>query len=465
MSANWRLAGRAAVALAARRMPRQADGDSGTLLPNRGAFQQRLTQALATADGRHGGVGLLLLDLDNFKLVNAALGHGSGDALLAMVTQRLAALLQPGQQLCRIGADEFAVIVAAAGTVASLVALAQRLLGALALPFVLERQQLHIGASVGLGHQPRDGGAAQALIGMADTALHQAKHQGKGRCVVFQPEMAARARRRLRLEANLRHALEHGGLTLRYQPQIALTSGRVVGMEVLLRWTCPELGVVDPGEFVTVAEESGVIIPLGRWVLQQACRQGAAWFGAGLLGPVRRMAVNLSAGQTRDAGLVEHIEALLAETALPACLLELEITETVLMENVHANLVLMQRLRDAGIALSVDDFGTGYSSMAYLNRLPIDKLKIDRSFVRNVPGDGEAIATAIIAMAHSLRLAVVAEGVETAQQATFLRGAGCDMAQGYYYAAPLTAADMTALLGERRVWPPASLAPTQAVPA
>ncbi len=264
--------------------------------------------------------------------------------------------------------------------------------------------------------------------------------------------MELRAQRRLRMEANLRRALQNEELYLHYQPQIDLRSGRIVGVEALIRWHCREMGQLSPSEFIPVAEESGIIVELGQWVLQSACRQAALWCKAGLLDSLEHVAVNLSACQARDPGLMDDIRAILEETQLPHGLLELEITEGVLMDNVHANVELMRRLQETGIHLSIDDFGTGYSSMSYLKRLPIDQLKIDRSFVHDLPGEGEAIVTAIIAMAHSLHLKVVAEGVETLQQVEFLRKAGCDNVQGYYFARPMTAAQLTALLLERRDW-------------
>ncbi|MBC7860874.1 MAG: EAL domain-containing protein, partial [Burkholderiaceae bacterium] len=426
--------------------------DPVTELPNRHEFNESMAFALARADRQESSVGLLLLDLDNFKVVNDTLGHNCGDALLKLVAQRLTTVLRASDIICRIGGDEFVVIVEPAECAADLASVARKILAALAAPFGLDSHQLYVSASIGVSLYPLDARDVQTLTRNADTAMYHAKNQGKNCYAAFLPEMELRAQKRMLIEANLRRALERGELTLHYQPQIDLESGHMVGVEVLTRWTCPELGPVSPVEFIPVAEESGIIIPLGRWVLQTACRQTAAWRAAGLLGSIERVAVNLSACQTRDAGLMDDIHAILAETGLPRGLLELEITEGVLMENVHANLELMGQMQLAGIPLSIDDFGTGYSSMAYLKRFPIDQLKIDRSFVNDCPGDGEAIATAIIAMAHSLNMTVVAEGVETAEQVAFLRRAGCDIVQGYYYARPMAAEQLTALLGEARVF-------------
>lgn len=426
--------------------------DPVTALPNRHEFNASLAFALARADRQESQVGLLLLDLDNFKLVNDTLGHNAGDLLLKLVAERLVGLLRASDIICRIGGDEFVFIVQPSDGLAETASVARKILDGLTLPFTVDSHQLHVSASIGVSLYPSDARDAQTLIRTADTAMYQAKHGGKGRFAVFQPQMESHGRRYLQIEAALRRAVALDQLELYYQPQIDLATGRMVGMEVLTRWHCPDLGIVDPSDFIPVAEESGAIVPLGRWVLQQACRQAAIWHAAGLLDQIGSIAVNLSASQSRDAGLLEDIGALLDETGLPPRLLELELTESILMDNAEANLALMQRLRDAGLRLSVDDFGTGYSSMSYLQRFPLTKLKIDRSFVRDVPGDGAAIATAIIAMAHSLDMVVVAEGVETARQAQFLREAGCDSVQGFFFARPMPAMQLGLLLRERRVW-------------
>ena len=426
--------------------------DAVTTLPNRHHFNDRLAFALERADRLGSGVGLLLLDLDNFKLVNDTLGHNAGDALLKLVAQRLSSNLRGSDVIFRIGGDEFVVIVEQDGAAFELDSVARNILAALVAPFKLDSHELHVSASIGVSRYPRDARDAQTLTRSADTAMYHAKSKGKNGFELFLPEMDLRAQKRLSMEAHLRKALHNGALHLHYQPQIDVRSGCISGLEVLARWTCPELGEVSPVEFIPVAEESGVIVPLGHWVLDTACRQAASWHAAGLLDTIERVAVNLSAVQARQTSLMGDIDAILAYTGLPAGLLELEITEGVLMDNVHANLALLQRFRDAGIHLSIDDFGTGYSSMAYLRRFPINQIKIDRSFVHDVPGDGEPIVTAIIAMAHSLHLSVVAEGVETAEQVAFLREAGCNIMQGYYFARPMAAEQLTELLRERRQW-------------
>ncbi|MGK5071347.1 putative bifunctional diguanylate cyclase/phosphodiesterase [Janthinobacterium sp. ZB1P44] len=426
--------------------------DSVTQLPNRHEFNDALAYALARADRQDSSVGLLLLDLDNFKVVNDTLGHHCGDQLLKLVAERLVAILRGTDIICRIGGDEFVVIVEPADDASEMASVARKILAVLAEPFGLEGHQLYVSASIGVSLYPFDAQDVATLTRNADTAMYHAKHQGKNRYAVFKAEMELRAQRRLRMEANLRRALQNEELYLHYQPQIDLRSGRIVGVEALIRWNCREMGQLSPAEFIPVAEESGIIVDLGRWVLQSACRQAALWCKAGLLDSLEHVAVNLSACQARDPGLMDDIRAILHETQLPHGLLELEITEGVLMDNVHANVELMRRLQETGIHLSIDDFGTGYSSMSYLKRLPIDQLKIDRSFVHDLPGEGEAIVTAIIAMAHSLHLKVVAEGVETLQQVEFLRTAGCDNVQGFFFARPMTAAQLTALLLERRDW-------------
>jgi diguanylate cyclase (GGDEF)-like protein len=444
---------RAAVALAEQNLHVLAHVDPVTCLPNRNAFNDQLAHALKRADRQETSVSMLLLDLDNFKVVNDTLGHDIGDMLLRQVAQRLGHTLRSTDVICRIGGDEFVVIVEPAEDDEEPDQVARKILRALADPFMVETHQLFVSASIGVSVYPKDAPDAAAVVRCADIAMYHAKNKGKNAYEVFHAEMAQRASKRLALEANLRKALQNNELSLHYQPQIDVRSGRMRGMEVLVRWHCEALGgMVSPAEFIPVAEESGVIVPLGRWVLQMAIRQAAAWRKAGLMDDIEHVAVNVSACQTKDVQLMYEVQALLMETGLPPRLLELEITEGVLMENVNANIALLHKIQAAGIHLSIDDFGTGYSSMAYLKRFPIDQLKIDRSFVNAVPGDGAAIAKAIIAMAHSLNMTVVAEGVETEAQVAFLSDAGCDVMQGYYFARPMPAEQLEALLRERRLW-------------
>jgi diguanylate cyclase (GGDEF)-like protein len=422
--------------------------DSVTGLPNRHTFNERMSAALETVDQFGGSASLLLIDLDNFKIVNDTLGHHSGDALLKLVARRLLECLRSGDVICRIGGDEFAVVLESA-TARKAAAVAEKVLAVLAAPFDIDVHEIYVTASVGISTYPDDARDLETLTRNADTAMYQAKGKGKNAYEMFHPELDQRVQKRMSLEMNLRKAIGRDELLLYYQPQVSLRDGRLVGVEALLRWKHPELGLVSPAEFIPVAEESGLIVPIGRWVLRTACKQVAAWRDAGL-GTIN-VSVNLSARQTRDGHLVHDILDALRQAGLSPAQLELEITETVLMDNVHANVDMLHRLQTEGICLAIDDFGTGYSSMAYLKRFPIDQVKIDRTFVRDIPGDGddEAITTAIIAMAHSLGLSVVAEGVETAQQLEFLRNAGCDIMQGFYFAEPKPPEQMVAFLEGR----------------
>lgn len=426
-----------------------AHNDPVSGLPNRHAFNERLAFALSKVNQFGGSVGVLLLDLDNFKVVNDTLGHQNGDKLLRSVAERLVGALRSADTVCRIGGDEFAVIMESTDTLPDGEWVAGKIISAMVAPFALDVHELYVTASIGISAYPQDATDQQTLIRNADTAMYQAKEKGKNGFEKFRPEMDARAQKRLALEVNLRKALERGELSLYYQPQVDFRDGSIVGVEALLRWTHPELGCVSPLEFIPVAEESGLIVPIGRWVLATACKQAAAWRDAGL-GSIN-VAVNLSVRQTKDLNLMRDILDALRQAKLAPSQLELEITETVLMENVHANVDLLHRLQTEGIRLSIDDFGTGYSSMAYLKRFPIDQVKIDQTFVRDIPGDGddEAIISAIIAMAHHLELSVVAEGVETEAQLHFLRDVGCDIMQGFYFARPMPAEQATKFIRER----------------
>ncbi|TFW25970.1 EAL domain-containing protein [Massilia arenosa] len=425
--------------------------DPVTGLPNRNEFNERLAFEMARARRHQASVGLLLLDLDNFKVVNDTLGHDRGDLLLQRVAARLQQALRATDIICRLGGDEFVVIVEQGAGDPEVEQVAARILLALQAPFDLEGQQHYVTASVGVSQYPRDADDARSLVRTADTAMYHAKNRGKNDFQVFHSDMAARAHKRMRMEAELRRALQAGELHLHYQPQVDVATRRIVGLEALARWDCPGLGAVPPSEFIPLAEESGMIVPLGRWVLEAACRQAAAWRAAGLLAGVDHIAVNLSARQTKDEGLMDEIRRVLAATGLPPQLLELEITEGVLMENVHANIALLHQIQQAGIHLSIDDFGTGYSSLSYLKRFPIDQLKIDRSFVQDCEGQGGAIALAVIALARSLGLRVVAEGAETAAQVEFVARAGCAVVQGFYFARPLPAGEITLLLQRGRI--------------
>ena len=419
--------------------------DSVTGLPNRHAFNERLADALPSLKRFGGTLELLLLDLDNFKVVNDTLGHNNGDQLLKAVSSRLTATLRDTDIISRIGGDEFAVIIQSRRSTVRGARVAEKIIAALSEPYMIGPHEIYVTGSVGVASCSGDIDLP-TLTRNADTAMYQAKARGKNTYAVFEVQMDHNAQKRLSLENNLRKALERDELSLEYQPKLNLIDNTVVGMEALLRWNHPEIGAISPAEFIPVAEECGLIVPIGRWVLQTACRDLAAWRAQGY--DNINVAVNLSVRQTRHETLLNEVTSLLHQWNLPPECLGLEITESVLMENIESNISLLNRLRVHGVKLSIDDFGTGYSSMAYLKRFRIDELKIDRAFVQDIPGDSEdkAIVTAIIALAHNLGLSVVAEGVETQAQLAFLRSAGCDHIQGYYFSRPITMQRVTAFL-------------------
>lgn len=432
---------RARVRAAESRLEYLAHFDPVTGQQNRNAFNAYLNCSLRRESAARQA--LMQLDLDRFKEVNDTLGHLGGDELLRQVGNRIAAAMRPGDQLFRLGGDEFGVVMNGVDSAAEARIAAEAILEQFANPFRIAGQQLSVTASAGISLWPDDTGQVQELAGNADAAMYAAKREGRNRVALFEPRLREAQTTKLKLQADLRRALEHGQLQLNYQPQVHTEDGQLQGAEALLRWTHPELGRISPSAFIPVAEDCGLIVDIGRWVIREACRQSAAWRrqGHGHM----RLAVNLSVRQTRDEQLPAFIDAVLAETGVPAGCLELEITESVLMEEADLAIAQLARLRARGVRLAIDDFGTGYSSMAYLKRLPIDKLKIDMTFVQAIPGDGEAITTAILAMAHRLGLAVVAEGVETALQHDFLRRAGCEHIQGFRIGTALPADEFAAL--------------------
>ncbi len=413
-----------------------AHHDEVTGLANRVLLLSRLREALALA--RRGGLqtGLLLLDLDHFKNLNDTLGHPAGDRLLRAAAQRLGGAVRPGDTLARLGGDEFAVVQPGLRGPAGAATLAQRLIKTLAAPFLLESHEVYVSASVGIAVSPGDGEHADELIRRADMALYRAKQDGRGRFRLFEPAMDAEVRARQILERELHHALERREFTLHYQPQLNLRTQRVDSVEALVRWRHPDRGLIGPDEFIPIAEVSGLIRPLGAWVLGEACRQAKAWRAAGqnLI-----MAVNLSPAQLRHDGIVQEIDEVLHASGLDPCALELEITENLLLED--SNAVIDRTLRGLaarGIHLALDDFGAGCSSLASLRRLPVAKIKVDRSFVRDIGSDpeSEALVQAIVSLGHALGKQVVAEGVETDAKLAFLRRQGCDGAQGFLVAQP-----------------------------
>jgi diguanylate cyclase (GGDEF)-like protein/PAS domain S-box-containing protein len=411
-----------------------ATHDPLTALPNRAAFGDHLATTMASG----GTVQLLIIDLDHFKNVNDTLGHAAGDALLIEATHRLQGAVPQGAFVARLGGDEFAVICPPGYQDEAVDACADALVANLHRPFMLDGQQVFIGASIGIAAAPRDGEAATDLVRNADTAMYAAKQNGRARRCRFQPAMNERVARRMTLESGLREALDRGEFALVYQPKQDIASGRLTGFEALLRWHGPH-GTVSPAEFIPVLEDTGLILPVGAWVIRSACAQVRAWRDAGM--PPVPVAINLSARQFQQENLVELILAGASDAGIDPSALEFELTESMLMSDPAEAESVLLRLKAAGIGLSIDDFGTGYSSLSYLKRFPLDALKIDRAFVRDLPADSEdlAITCAVIALAHSLGLRVIAEGVENAAQLASLRANGCDEIQGYLYGRPAPA--------------------------
>lgn len=420
--------------------------DTLTRLPNRSLLEDRITHAITSGEryGKH--FALMFIDLDRFKTINDSLGHHYGDKLLQGVAERLTAALRAEDTVARLGGDEFVVLLSEISAPTAAASVAQKLLDTLALPMDIEGQQQSISGSIGISIYPEDGTTLRELMSNADSAMYHAKKVGRGNHQFFAPEMNAAAGQRLELEQSLRLALERKEFELHYQPKVDVASGEVVAMEALVRWRSPTRGMVPPNDFISVAEEIGLIIPLGAWVLRAACEQNQAWQEAGLAR--LRVAVNLSAYQFRQKDLAEFVSKVLEETGMAGEYLELEVTESVVMHNPQDAIRILEQLSRQGIHISVDDFGTGYSSLSYLKQFRLDTLKIDRSFVRDINSDADdaAIVRSVIALAHSLRLQVIAEGVETAEQLEYLRALGCDQYQGYLRSKPLPAADFEAML-------------------
>lgn len=413
--------------------------DPLTELPNRVLFQQLLEHALSQAGRTGAKLALLSLDLDNFKIVNDSLGQPLGDRLLIDAAKRLSELVGAADVVSRSGGDEFNVMLDEIDHPQSADLVAQRIIDNLGMPFILNGQQVYIGVSIGIAFYPMDGQDAESLKRNADIALNQAKQQGRGKLCFFSPDMTLLARQRLHLEAELRRALDNDELILYYQPQIDLQTGLLGGLEALVRWQHPNRGMIPPGEFIPMAEESGLILLLDDWVIRTVCRQIRLWLQQGLILPV--IAVNISARQLNRGNLLDTVRANILLTAISPQLLELEITESSVMSNLAEATNTLARLKALGLRLSVDDFGTGYSSLAYLQKLNVDKLKIDMSFVRNMTTDSgnASIVQAVIALGHGLGLEVIAEGVEDQQQMQALREMQCDMVQGYLFGKPMPA--------------------------
>ena len=426
-----------------------AHHDALTGLPNRSLFRDRLTHAMAQADRYHQKLAVMFLDLDRFKAINDTLGHNVGDQLLKIAAERLRSCVRDSDTVARLGGDEFTVIVEDIVEDHDAAAVAQKILDTLSQPFNLYGHEVFISVSVGVTLYPSDDENADNLLRNADSAMYRAKEFGRNNFQFYVAEMNIKARERLRLESSLRRALDRNEFMLYYQPRVSLESGRVIGAEALLRWRHPEMGLVPPSEFIPILDETGMIIPVGDWALREACRQNREWQDRGL--PPIRVAVNLSVRQFIQKDLADTIVRALEAANLSAEHLEVEITEDLFLEHNQTNIITLARLKNMGIHISIDDFGTGYSSLSYLKRLPIDTLKIDQSFVRDIGDpDNKAIASAIIAMASSLRLNVLAEGVETDEQLAFLRAQGCNEIQGFSFSHPLPADEFAQLLREGR---------------
>ncbi|MGX5217864.1 EAL domain-containing protein [Pseudomonas segetis] len=421
------------------KLDHQAHHDSLTGLPNRLLFETRLRAELedCNAGGRQGAV--LFMDLDRFKHINDSLGHPIGDQLLKSIAERLKSQLGEQDTIARLGGDEFIILLPGLSTHEQASQTADNLLACFNQAFIVKQHQFFISASIGLCLYPGDGQDVAALVKNADTAMYQSKAKGRNRLELYTPELSSIATERMNLEIGLRHALEHGQLHVVYQPKFSLDNNQLIGAEALVRWAHPKLGEIQPDRFIPVAEECGLILPLGSWMLEQSCRQMAEWQASHA--PFGAIAVNLAGEQLRQPDLVEMIAAMLKRYGLAANLLQLEITESFIMNQTEDALETLHRLKDLGLQLAIDDFGTGYSSLSYLKRLPLDTLKIDQSFVRGLPQNPHdaAIARAIIALGHSLQLSVIAEGVETQAQAQFLADAGCEQIQGFFINRPLSA--------------------------
>ena len=424
-----------------RRLAYEARHDTLTGLPNRAKFQEQLEQAVR---GR-GEIGVLFIDLDRFKVVNDSLGHDVGDDLLREVAARLRSTVRSGELLARLGGDEFTVLVTG-DTLGEIGRLAERVVRVFQEPFLIEGQALFVNVSVGIAATTGGACPPAELLRSADAAMYVAKEHGGGRYEFFTPEQHDRVLGRLRLETDLRRAIDEGELVLHYQPVYSLRDGRMLGAEALVRWQRGD-ELVPPMEFIPLAEETGLVLPLGRWVLREACEQLVRWRRAGAAGPGFAMSVNLSARQFREPTLVADVAGILAETGAPGRCLVLELTETALLEDVTVTAATLRDLRKLDVSVALDDFGTGYSSLSYLCELPIDVIKIDRSFVRDVDHDEgrAAIVATIVALAHQLGLEATAEGIETSSQQDALRDAGCDSGQGYLLARPMLPAAFEAL--------------------
>ncbi|HEX6530618.1 MAG TPA: EAL domain-containing protein [Burkholderiales bacterium] len=431
------------------RIRHQAYHDALTGLPNRASFTEHLEESMRRAKRAGWPLALLFLDLDLFKRVNDSLGHDAGDRLLRVAAERIRRSVREADMLFRMGGDEFTVLLEDVRGPEEAAMVATRVLEGIAEPLQLQHHEIAVTASIGIALYPRDDVVGERLVKSADTAMYRAKELGRNRYAFFAREMNERVESQMMIEQALRRALKNDEFVLHFQPRVSATSGRATGAEALLRWKHPEWGLVEPARFVPLLEETGLVVPVGGWVLAEACRQAAAWQGAGL--PPLRVSVNLSSRQFRSEALFDAVSEALRASRLAPQLLELELTESLLVENVEHAMGVMGKLKAIGVAISIDDFGTGYSSLGYLKRFPIDSLKIDRSFVRDIatsPKDA-AIVKAISALARSLGMGLIAEGVEEPWQVEFLRARHCTEMQGYLFSKPLAAEEVPAALARR----------------
>ncbi len=441
---------REASELATVEMEHLAYHDALTGLPNRPLFMDRLIMAVAQASRANQKLAVFFLDLDRFKDINDSLGHSTGDALLKAVAERIRRCVREGDTVARFGGDEFTLLIPRIDHIEDAAKIAQKILETLKIPFSIADHELFVTTSVGISVYPNDGGDPETLVRNADSAMYRAKDQGRDNYQLYAPAMNARALERLALENMLRKALSHRELVLFYQPLAEIKTKNIIGVEALIRWRHPELGLLSPAHFISTAEMSGLIIPIGNWVLRTACKQTKMWQKR--IESDLTVCVNLSARQFQQPNLIEEIGEVLEETDLDPQYLELEITESNAMQNAENTIYTLRELKALGVRIAMDDFGTGYSSLSYLKRFPIDTLKLDQSFVRDITTDSSdaAIATAVIAMAHSLNLKVIGEGVETEDQFAFLQKQKCDYIQGYLFSPPLAAENLEAYLIERK---------------
>ena len=435
--------------LAEERIVYLAYHDRLTDLPNRRLFEERIGQELSRLKWRKRVMAVLFLDMDRFKQINDTLGHHVGDALLVAFSVLMKNCIRPGDTIARLGGDEFAILLTDLAREEDVALIIQKIFDSLVKPVIIEGKEIFVAVSIGISVSPKDGEDTLTLLKTADMAMYRAKEEGGATFQHYNPSLLTQKSEWKLLENSLRQAIERKEFLLHYQPQVDLDSGRIFGVEALVRWNHPEMGLVPPGKFIPLAEETGLIVPIGEWVLRSACAQTRIWQSEGFKNI--RVAVNLSARQFRQKNLIEMVGLVLKETGIEPRFLELELTESI-MQNPEVSIMALRELRSMGLEIAIDDFGTGYSSLSYLKRFPINTLKIDQAFIRHLTDnpDDPMIVTAIITLAHNLRLKAIAEGVETVEQLKLLRLLGCDSMQGYYFSRPLPVDEMSKLLAEDR---------------